>query len=73
MHILPADGALGVVLPWLLNIGPVLSPIAATGCALIMIGALAVHLRRHEPKAIPPAAIAFLLAVVVAVIRFSQL
>lgn len=66
-------GGIGVVLPWLVNKAPVLTPIAAIGCALVMVGAIAVHLRRHEPKTVPPAAVALVLAVAVAVIRFSQL
>ncbi len=66
-------GGLGVILPWLFNIAPVLTPIAAIGCGLVMIGALRVHLLRHEPKALPPAVVLLVLAVAVAAIRFSQL
>jgi len=32
-------GAIGLILPWLLRIKPTLTPLAATGLALIMIGA----------------------------------
>ena len=32
-------GAIGVVLPWLLRIRPVLTPLAAAGLVIIMIGA----------------------------------
>lgn len=35
-------GAVGLVLPWLLRIRPVLTPLAATGLFIIMIGAVAV-------------------------------
>ncbi len=66
-------GGLGVILPWLFNIAPVLTPIAAIGCGLVMIGALRVHLLRHEPKALPPAVVLLVLPVAVAAIRFSQL
>ncbi len=66
-------GGLGVILPWLFNIAPVLTPIAAIGCGLVMVGAARVHLLRHEPKGLPPTIVLLLLAVVVAVIRFSQL
>jgi hypothetical protein len=66
--------AVGVVLPWLLDVVPVLSPIAAAGLAVVMLGALATHGRRGElAKAGPINAAFFTLAVVVAVLRFSQL
>lgn len=42
-------GALGLVLPWALDIAPVLTPIAAVGLAITMIGAVVVHVRRKEP------------------------
>lgn len=41
-------GALGLVLPWLLDIAPVLTPLAATGLVVTMIGAAVVHVRRNE-------------------------
>ncbi|MFF9195759.1 DoxX family protein [Streptomyces sp. NPDC014779] len=41
-------GALGLVLPAVLDIAPGLVPVAATGLALIMAGAVAVRLRRRE-------------------------
>lgn len=41
-------GAIGVILPALLNIMPILTPIAAGGLALVMLGAVIVHLRRKE-------------------------
>ncbi|MCX2184787.1 DoxX family protein [Streptomyces sp. SKN60] len=41
-------GALGLVLPAVLDIAPGLVPVAATGLALIMAGAAALRLRRRE-------------------------
>ncbi|MEV6331049.1 DoxX family protein [Streptomyces sp. NPDC051909] len=41
-------GALGMVLPAVLDIAPGLVPVAATGLALIMVGAAALRLRRRE-------------------------
>ncbi len=35
-------GALGIILPWLLGIRPALTPLAAAGLLIIMIGATAV-------------------------------
>jgi hypothetical protein len=43
-------GAVGLILPGVLDIAPVLVPLAALGLALIMIGAAVVNLRRRELK-----------------------
>jgi DoxX-like family len=43
-------GAIGLILPALLDIAPVLVPLAATGLATIMGGAVIVTYRRHELK-----------------------
>src|SRR5918994_1944128 len=42
--------AAGLVLPAALGIAPVLAPLAAGGLVLLMAGAVATRLRRHEPK-----------------------
>ncbi|GAB3819437.1 DoxX family protein [Micromonospora zhanjiangensis] len=44
-------GAIGLILPALLDIAPILVPLAATGLATIMVGAVILRIRRHEPKA----------------------
>jgi uncharacterized membrane protein YphA (DoxX/SURF4 family) len=41
-------GAVGVILPALTNILPQLTPIAASGLVLVMLGAIATHIRRKE-------------------------
>ena len=41
-------GALGLLLPWRLDIFPILTPMAATGLAMVMAGAGMVHLKRDE-------------------------
>jgi uncharacterized membrane protein YphA (DoxX/SURF4 family) len=41
-------GALGLILPDLTGLLPMLTPLAAVGLALTMVGALVTHLRRHE-------------------------
>ena len=43
-------GAVGLILPALLDIAPILVPLAAVGLALIMVGATIVTFRRHEFK-----------------------
>ncbi|MFF0724423.1 DoxX family protein [Streptomyces sp. NPDC004134] len=44
-------GAVGLVLPALLGIVPILVPLAASGLTLIMIGAVIMRIRRGETKA----------------------
>ena len=46
-------GGLGLILPMALRILPVLTPLAALGLAIIMVGATAFHLRRKEAPAMP--------------------
>jgi DoxX-like family len=66
--------SIGVVLPWLLDIARVLTPLAAVGLAITMIGALVTHGRRGELKqALPVNSVLLAVAVAVAVIRFAQL
>src|SRR5262245_52578765 len=62
-------GGLGLILPMLLGIAPVLTPLAAAGLAIIMAGAAVVHLRRREPAAAP--IVLFVLAAVVVYGRFA--
>lgn len=67
-------GAVGLVLPWLLNIAHVLTPVAALGLAALLVGAAAAHGRRGELRqAVPVNGALFVLAIAVAVIRFTQL
>ncbi len=44
--------AIGLILPGLTGIAPILVPIAATGLVVTQIGAVIVHVRRSEPKMI---------------------
>ncbi len=62
-----ALGAVGLILPVLLGILPVLTPIAAAGLALLMAGAAVTHVRRREPAG-PPTVLG-LLSLAVAVGR----
>jgi hypothetical protein len=63
-------GAVGLILPWLLDVAPILTPIAAVGLAAVMAGAVVVHIRRKE-QFVPPLVLG-LLALVLAVIRFAS-
>ncbi len=59
-------GAIGLILPWLLYIRPWLTPLAAAGLVVIMIGATAVTVRSEGPAmASLPFAVGLLSAFVV--------
>jgi uncharacterized membrane protein len=64
-------GALGLVLPALTGIATILTPLAATGLAIAMIGAVITHIRRNEVPGALPAAVLFILSAVVAWGRFG--
>jgi uncharacterized membrane protein YphA (DoxX/SURF4 family) len=61
-------GALGLVLPWATGIAKVLTPLAAVGLAVVMAGAVIVHVRRKEPWYAQ--LVLLVLCVVVAAVRF---
>jgi uncharacterized membrane protein YphA (DoxX/SURF4 family) len=64
-------GAIGLILPRALDIAPVLTPIAAAGCAIVMIGAVILHAVRKEHKEIVfPPLVLLILAIIVAAGRF---
>jgi hypothetical protein len=62
-------GAIGLIVPPLTGVVPVLGPIAGVGLAGLMIGATVVHTRRRE-TAIPPIVMATL-ALAAAVLGFA--
>jgi hypothetical protein len=64
-------GAIGLVLPPLVDVAPVLVPVAAVGLALVMAGALVVHQRRGEVNHFAAPAVLLVLAVFVAWGRFG--
>jgi hypothetical protein len=64
-------GVLGLILPAVLDIAPVLGPLAAVGLALVMVGAIITRLRRHEGWAIMLNVAYLALAVFVAWGRFG--
>jgi hypothetical protein len=69
--VLEVVAAVGLVLPWALQVAPALTPLAGVGVALLMIGALVVHLRRNESKAVGGPVLLALLGAFVAVSRFG--
>jgi uncharacterized membrane protein YphA (DoxX/SURF4 family) len=65
--------ALGLILPWLLNIVPLLTPIAASGLALVMVLAIFHHAKHKESKAIVFNIVLLSLSAFVAYGRYSSL
>lgn len=64
-------GALGLVLPAATGIVPVLTPLAATGLALIQLGAVVTHARRRELPMIAVNAVLIAIAAFIAWGRFG--
>lgn len=65
-------GALGLILPAATGIAPVLTPIAAAGLAVTMIGALLTHVSRKDKATdLVPAALLLVLTALVAWGRFG--
>lgn len=64
-------GGLGVVLPALVGVAPVLVPIAAVGLCAVMIGALVLHVRRKEYQMLLPPVLFLAAAVFLAWGRFG--
>ena len=65
-------GALGLVLPMLLGVATVLTPVAAAGLVLVMVGAAIVHVRRREFGMILPNVVLGGLALFVSVARSTM-
>ena len=63
--------ALGLILPALLDLAPVLVGVAAVGVVLLMLGAAATHLRREEGQMVPVNLIIAAIAVFIGVMRFG--
>lgn len=64
-------GAIGLILPAVTGIATVLTPLAAIGLGLLVIGAMITHFRRREPQGIAINLVLFALAAVVAWARLG--
>jgi uncharacterized membrane protein YphA (DoxX/SURF4 family) len=64
-------GGLGLLLPGALDIAPILTGIAAIGLAIIMVLAIAFHVKHKENQAIGMNVVLLLLAVFIAVGRLG--
>jgi uncharacterized membrane protein YphA (DoxX/SURF4 family) len=63
-------GAVGLVLPWATGVATVLTPLAAVGFVVVMVGANVVHIRAKEYKVLPVTLVFLAMTIVVAVGRF---
>jgi uncharacterized membrane protein YphA (DoxX/SURF4 family) len=63
--------AVGLILPSILNVAPVLSALAAVGLVLMMIGAIVVHVRRSEAD--PRLTVNFILLALALVVAWARL
>ena len=64
-------GAIGLILPRLTGILPLLTPLAAIALVLTLLGAIVTHLRRHENQMIVANVVLLALAALVAYGRFA--
>lgn len=71
LGLLEAAGALGLLLPALTRIWPVLTPVAAVGLSLMMTSAVSVHLTMCDFAGVGVCVVLFAAAIFVAWGRFS--
>ena len=64
-------GAVGLIVPRATSIAPVLTPLAAVGLGIIMIGAARAHARLHEPKNVATNLVLLALCLFVAIGRLA--
>ncbi|MCD0449825.1 DoxX family protein [Actinocorallia sp. API 0066] len=64
-------GAVGLILPALVDVATILVPLAAAGLAVTMVGALVIHVRRKETQPLPVNALLLIASVFVAWGRFG--
>ncbi len=65
--------AIGLVLPWATGIAPWLTPLAAAGLVVVMVGAIVTHARRGERQPLVLNVVLLVAALIVAVRRFPGL
>jgi len=63
-------GGLGLVLPMLTGIAVILTPIAASALALVMLLAAITHFRSSDAKGAVPSIVLMVLTIIVAIARF---
>ena len=66
-------GVFGIILPWAFGICRVLTPIAASGFALIMLLAIFVHIKLGEIKTAIGNAVLLCICCLIAIMRFLEI
>jgi uncharacterized membrane protein YphA (DoxX/SURF4 family) len=62
-------GVAGVILPWLTGVATYLTPLAAAGFAVVLVGAVAAHARLREPLNVLATGTLLIIAVTVCIGR----
>jgi hypothetical protein len=65
-------GVIGIILPWTLNIFPILTPAAALCFMIIMILAARVHYKLKEPRNVSTNVFLFILSAIVFIFRLQE-
>ncbi|HEX6871066.1 MAG TPA: DoxX family protein [Micromonosporaceae bacterium] len=65
--------AAGLLLPWATGLAPALTPLAAVGLCVVMVGAAIAHTKLREPRNVAANAVIFAAAITVALARFAEL
>lgn len=73
LGVLELLGCIGIIVPWLSGIAPILTPMAAASFCLIMVAGMFVHITKKEYNMLPMLMIVFILSAVVAYFRFDEL
>lgn len=73
LGVLELLGCLGIILPWLTGIAPILTPITAIGYCLIMIAGIINHTIKKEYIILPMLITVGIIALIVAYYRFTAL
>ena len=72
LGVLELLGCVGIIVPWLTSIAPILTPMTATGFCLIMAAGIVNHSLKKEYKMLPMLTVVFALAAIVAFYRFRN-
>lgn len=71
LGVLELLGCVGIIVPWLTGITPILTPVAAIGYCLIMVAGIIIHTIRKEYKMLPMLMAVLVAATLVAYYRFA--
>ncbi|WP_413670117.1 DoxX family protein [Mucilaginibacter sp. Mucisp86] len=73
LGVLELLGCVGIIVPWLTGIAPILTPVTAVGYSLIMIAAIINHTIKKEYKMLPMLITLLIMASLVAYYRFVSI